>query len=330
MGDGHIKLHVGLIGCGKFALSYHAPALESDPRVRLAVVCDAVPSPIIANFAARTRASITTSLEAALGAEPLDAVIISTPHALHADHILRALSGAKHVLVDKPFVLNGRDADYLSHIAGEKGVVAAVAFNRHFDRGFCYAREVIQAGDLGPIRFVQSVQLGYPDSDWYVDPNLGGGGPFVGRVSHFADVVPWILATPPQRVRAIVREATGHRTDFGGHIDIDFGEIMWRATALCDGCWMWDEVRLYGDNGVLEVRRPANSLLEWQATHFDRERNTYRIIEPGRIGSATSDFIDAVLQRRKPETTFEEARFSVRVVETAYESARRRGEWVLV
>ena len=45
------------------------------------------------------------SYEAVLADPEIDAVILTTPHSLHAAHVIQASEAGKHVFVEKPFAL---------------------------------------------------------------------------------------------------------------------------------------------------------------------------------------------------------------------------------
>jgi predicted dehydrogenase len=318
---------VALVGCGAFARLYHVPALTSDPRVRLVAICEPAPDAGVRELAARTGASLTASLDDVWGAA--DAVVISTPHTLHAEHARAALARGKHVLIDKPFVLRSDEARELAGVAAARGVVAAVAFNRRFDPGCRRARELLAAGALGPLCLAETVQLGYATAGWVDDPGLGGGGPFVGRAAHMADFVPWLTGLRPRRVRARTHPGPPGRVDRGGLVDVAGEGPDWQAVCLSTGLWMWDEVRVFGEAGILELRRPLGQPLGWALTHLGRQGGVVemRPADPA-IGLATRDFLDAVEGRRAPACSFAEAWLSVRLIEAAFESAARDGAWI--
>src|SRR5262245_35587340 len=140
-------MKLALVGCGAFARLYHVPALTADPRVRLAVICEPAPDKGVRELAARTGAKLVASLDEVWALA--DAVVVSTPHTLHGQHVRAALAHGKHVLVDKPFVLQSAEARELAGIAGTRGLVAAVAFNRRFDPACRRARDLAAAGALG-------------------------------------------------------------------------------------------------------------------------------------------------------------------------------------
>jgi predicted dehydrogenase len=329
-----VTLAIALFGCGGFARRYHVPALRADPRVRIAWICDTAPEPLGA-LAREAGAQLTTRVEDILAPDACTAVILSTPHTLHADHARRCIVAGKHLLVDKPFVLHDRDAAELAAAAAARGIVAAVAFTRRFDAGSLRARELVAAGAIGAIRYVESIQLGYEKGGWFLDPALGGGGPFTGRGSHIADLLPWLLQRAPTRVRAVTRPGPAGKADEGGFIELDFGALRCHLTCLAGvtgGLHMWDEIRIYGEDGLIELKRPLDLPLGWQLTRWGRARDPVEtVVADGTPGPSTRDFVDVVLGLRPaPACSFADARVSVRVIELAFESARQDGRWLEV
>jgi predicted dehydrogenase len=327
-----LPLVVALLGCGNFSRRYHVPALRDDPRARIAWICDANPEPLRV-LAAETGARLTMRIDDILAPDACAAVILSTPHTLHAEQTGRCIAAGKHVLVDKPFVMHADEAIALAAAARARSVVGAVAFTRRFDPGSLRARELVAAGTLGTIRHVATVQLGYEPGGWFLDPALGGGGPFTGRGSHIADLLPWLLQRAPTAVRAALRPGPPGKADEGGFIELAFGELRCQLVCLsriAGGLHMWDEIRIYGDDGMVELKRPLDLPLGWEMTRWDRGRAPVETVAADATpGPATRDFLDVVLgERPAPACSFADAQVSVRVIERAFESARRDGGWL--
>jgi predicted dehydrogenase len=326
------KLKIAILGCGNFPRRYHVPALEQEPRATLSTICDPSDAPVLRDLAARAGALLTSSIDDLFAPGACDAVIVSTPHTLHAQHVAACLAQGKHVLVDKPFVMHSAEARELAEQARSAGLIGAVAFNRRFDASCLRARELVQGGALGAIRYVETIQLGYEKQGWFLDPALGGGGPFTGRAAHMADLLPWLLNEQPDRVRAETRPGPPGRSDEGGFIQIDFGPLRCQLTCITAGLHMWDEIRVFGDDGLIELRRPLDIPLGWQMVHWGRGREPVETIDADDTpGAATRDFIDALtIEGSLPTCTFEQAWTSVRLVELAFESAARGQEWLQV
>jgi phthalate 4,5-cis-dihydrodiol dehydrogenase len=150
-----------MVGCGRFSRYYHVPVLEADADVTFAGIFDPMPSEEVRELARRTGAALVGAVEDLPRPTGKTMAIVTTPHALHAAHVAMALERNWHVLCDKPFVMRTSEARSLAGAAERCGLVNAVAFNRRFDRGCLRAREVIRAGGIGAVRYIQTVQLGY-------------------------------------------------------------------------------------------------------------------------------------------------------------------------
>jgi predicted dehydrogenase len=108
----------------------------------------------------------------------VDVVYITTPHGQHYDVAKAALTGGKHVLCEKPFTINAAEAEELAALATERGLFMMEAVWTRFLPSVNRAWEIIHAGELGDIRWVQG-DLGFAAPDdptsrlW--DPKAGGG-----------------------------------------------------------------------------------------------------------------------------------------------------------
>ncbi len=322
-------MKLALIGCGAFAHLYHVPALQARSDLTLVGIADPAPSDATNELARRTGARLVHDVDALCREVDMDAVVISSPHALHGEHVETALRAGKHVLVDKPFVLASHDAARLAELARAQRCVGAVAFNRRLDPAYRQARTCLQQGLLGMIRHVDSTQLGYPRGGWVTeDPGLAGGGAFLGRGAHLADGVPWLLAREARTIRAWVKPPSRAGTvDRGGYWDVDVGGTTWRATILADGPDLYDELRVFGEQGWLSLRRPS-TLAAWPPPTglsglpgWELSTNAGTCAPGPPAESALADFVASIVDGREPACSFDEAVRSVRLVEAAYVSA---------
>lgn len=324
-----MTITVMMIGCGAFARRYHVPTFDQDPSVRIGAIFDPTPSAETLALAARHGASVCARLDALPATAGIAFALVTTPHTLHAGHIDAALDRGLPVLVDKPFVMGAADAIRLAGRADQAGLLNAVAYNRRFDRNCQRAREMIRGGRIGRPRYVQTVQLGYELAGWFLEPALGGGGPYTGRATHMADLVPWLLDRSPTRLRSRLRESSPQRSDHGGFIELQFDELECHLTCVEEGWHMWDEVRIFGDEGLIELRRPLTVPIGWtldciterteRAEHFDADATP---------GGATRNFIAALRGTEAVACSFAQAVPSVRLIELAFASAKNGGDWL--
>lgn len=89
----------------------------------------------------------------ALCADPdVDAIYVATPHPMHADNAKLALKHGKHVLIEKAFTVNAREAQEIVDLGASKGLVVLEAMWTRFLPHMLRVREIVRSGLLGEIR----------------------------------------------------------------------------------------------------------------------------------------------------------------------------------
>ncbi|MDP9693105.1 UNVERIFIED_ORG: putative dehydrogenase [Arthrobacter globiformis] len=143
------------------------------------------------------------SYEALVADPDVDIVYIATPHPFHHANALLALKAGKHVLVEKAFTINAREAQELVALAESRGLVVLEAMWSRFLPHMIRLREVIQEGTLGEVRKVvasHNQNLPKDPAHRLNDPALGGGALLdlgVYPVSFVFDIL-----GAPERIRA--------------------------------------------------------------------------------------------------------------------------------
>ena len=141
----------------------------------------------------------------------IDIVYVATPHSLHSSNALLALQAGKHVLVEKPFAINAREARAVANLAADRGLVAMEAMWTRFLPHMVRIREIIAAGTIGEVRTLVAGHEHKQTSDLthrVHDPALGGGALLevgIYPVSFASDIF-----GEPSQVRALgAMSATG-------------------------------------------------------------------------------------------------------------------------
>jgi predicted dehydrogenase len=172
--DGHIRW--GILGTGFIA------GLQTQDLIGNGFTVQAVGSRTLESSKAFSdKFSIPTahdSYEALVTDPAVDVVYVATPHTFHHAHALLALNAGKHVLVEKPFTINAREAREIVELAESRGLVALEAMWSRFLPHMVRLREIVQDGTLGEIRkIVASHNQNLPKDPAHRlnDPALGGG-----------------------------------------------------------------------------------------------------------------------------------------------------------
>ena len=101
----------------------------------------------------------TNDSEEIINDKDIEAVIIATPVATHFDLAIKALNAGKHILVEKPMARTTEEVEEIGRIAKEKGLVAMVGHTFLYNSAVRYLKELVDAGELGDIRYIYSQRL---------------------------------------------------------------------------------------------------------------------------------------------------------------------------
>lgn len=88
--------------------------------------------------------------------DEVDAVYIATPHLTHYEFAKRAIMAGKHVLCEKPLVLEKEQAEELYKLAKEKNVVLFEAIKTAYAPGFIRLISIAKSGVIGEIKDVNA------------------------------------------------------------------------------------------------------------------------------------------------------------------------------
>ena len=131
-----------------------------------------------------------------------DAVIVCTPHPLHAEHACDSLDARAHVLVEKPMAVDVGDADRMIEAAERAGRVLAVNFQERFRPSVEFARGFIRRGELGALLRVLAVEpwmrtaAYYRSAPWRGTWKGEGGGVLMNQAPHTLDMLCDLVGMP--------------------------------------------------------------------------------------------------------------------------------------
>jgi predicted dehydrogenase len=186
------RLKVGVIGAGAWGRN-HVRTVAGMAEAELAAVCD-LDAKVRERVARQFPAVLVTGDVAAL-LEAVDAVIVASPAATHAAVARRALEAGKPVMVEKPFALNGRDAEAVARLGKERGLPVLAGHLLVHHPAVERLRDMVQKGELGKLFYLYGlrVNLGQVRKD---ENALWSFGP------HDVSVALYLLGEEPVRVAA--------------------------------------------------------------------------------------------------------------------------------
>jgi UDP-2-acetamido-3-amino-2,3-dideoxy-glucuronate N-acetyltransferase len=101
----------------------------------------------------------STSLADVLSRDDISGVVIATPAETHFMLAQKVLQSGKHVFVEKPLTLSGKDAEELIDLAKRKNLVLMVGHLLQYHPAFIKLKQLAQEGELGRINYIYSHRL---------------------------------------------------------------------------------------------------------------------------------------------------------------------------
>jgi predicted dehydrogenase len=143
-------IHAAVVGMGWWGRTLVEAVADSE-QIRVVAGATRTVSPEVTAFAAAQTVRLVDRYEALLADPTIDAVILATPHSLHAAQTIAAARAGKHVFCEKPFALTKADADAAVAATAQAGVTLGLGYNRRFHPEMTKLRHQIQAGELGTL-----------------------------------------------------------------------------------------------------------------------------------------------------------------------------------
>jgi len=185
------SVRVGMVGAGRIA-RVHAEAYRSVARGAIVAVTDPIAA-AAETLAAEYGYRVSPTFADMLADPEIDAVLLATPNALHADQTIAALRAGKHVFCQKPISLTLEEADAVVAEAQTTDRVLQFGFMLRFTPPLPALQKRIASGELGPLIAAQAAVFGWePTNDWFYDPK-NGGGVILDTLVHFGDLVLWLF-----------------------------------------------------------------------------------------------------------------------------------------
>lgn len=185
----------GVIGCGRIARAVHIPLLRGLRGASLIGVADLDSAARTAARRVAGRAVVVPDLDSLLDLG-VDAVVVATPPASHAQLALGVLTAGRHLYLEKPLATSIDDGAGVVRAAEAAGVVCAMGLNRRHHPAFALARALLADLVLGHAVRVETIYDEPQDA-----PNLPawkssreeGGGALIDLATHHVDLVRHLL-----------------------------------------------------------------------------------------------------------------------------------------
>ena len=327
-----------MAGLGDFAVNHQIPALGRAARSRLAGLVSGNPEKaarIAAAYGIDGRHVYSfDGFDAIAEDGAIDVVYVITPNALHEDLVIRALGAGKHVMVEKPMATTAAACERMIAAAEAAGRKLMVAYRAHFEPHNLRAKEMMDAGELGAVNFIDAythrpLDVSRPRDQWRVRRDLAGGGSLPDIGIYALNGAIFYLGEAPVALAAQVQSPPGDPR-FAEVEDVCAVQARFPSGAVAHLSSSYttpaNRISIFGDR-ALATLSPATAY----------HGNNLTVTEGGTTRQITTDAQSDVQFRREMDHLSEaimtggEVRTpgamglrDLRLIEAIYEAARRR------
>ncbi len=210
----------------------------------------------------------------------LDALVIASPSALHAEQTIAALDRGWAVFCQKPLGRNAAEVERIIAAARRADRLLGVDLSYRHVEGMRQIRELLQEKAFGQVFAADLVfHNAYgPQKPWFYDRALSGGGCVIDLGIHLVDAALWALGSSVVAVSGAVfaggRRLAPHEEEVEDYatarLELDSGAVVnllcsWRLHA---GRSAVIEAAFYGTSGGVALRNVAGSFTDFQTERF--------------------------------------------------------------
>ena len=281
----------------------------------------------------------TTDYINLLHRDDIHIISVCSPPFHHFKTIKDSLQAGKHVLCEKPVVMNLAELDEVEKLAQETGLCFGGAFQWRFGTGVQQVKDLYDDNMFGKIIYATNNLFWhrtqeYFDVDWRHTWDKSGGGIIFNLACHGLDTLIWILGDITSVSAEMDALKYNIEIEDTGSVILRFeNEALGAVNATVNAHQQRSHLEIIGtkleaisSDDPYDVAykpwqfRSVDPYHENQVQEFLTTRN-YKF-EPSSHRRLVKDFVEAILEKRPPSVDIHEVRRSLQVLTAIYKSNR--------
>jgi predicted dehydrogenase len=189
-------IRAAIVGMGRWGRNLVTSVQKQSDKIQFTAGTAATPEKS-RDFAATHGLTLHPSYVGLLADRSIDAVVLATPHTMHADLIVQAAKAGKHVFTEKPFTLTRASAATAAQACRDAGVTLAVGYNWRFQPALRDIKAKLADGTLGKLLHMEGNFCGpsayrFQTDHWRQNRDEGPAGGMTGRGVHLVDAMMYL------------------------------------------------------------------------------------------------------------------------------------------
>jgi predicted dehydrogenase len=203
-------LRVGIVGFGFMGRTHHK-CWKGVEGAEVVTICDVNPNIVedtqkaVGNISDAQHEvdfgslKVYSDFNRMLSKEKLDAISITLPTYLHADHSIKALLAGINVLCEKPMALNIADCERMISSAKQSGKILQIGHCVRFWPEYAKVKQIVDSGEYGRVVAATFQRLAaapaWSEDNWFLDERRSGGMVLDLHI-HDTDFVQYLFGVP--------------------------------------------------------------------------------------------------------------------------------------
>jgi predicted dehydrogenase len=321
----------------------HVTALKEILNARVIGVWS-LPAEQAQRFADQHRIRNYRSYEELLADREVQAVIVCLPSGYHAEYGMKAASGGKHVVVEKPIDVTLDKARALIDTCRKHDRKLSVIFQNRFTPAARRLRKALDEGLLGRlilgdayVKWYRSPAY-YQSNAWRGTKAIDGGGALINQAIHTIDLLQWMMGGA-KRVCGLARTSTHaiESEDLGVAV-VEFSNgavgVIEGSTAIQPG--FKERIEIHGQKGSVILE--GGNITAWkvegcnEADYVDEQKVSYGSTSTPAISHVNhkaqlEEIVASIQNNTDSSVNGEEGLKALRIVLGIYESSAK-GQWI--
>jgi len=218
---------------------------------------------------------LTCSLEEAISREDVDAVVLASPHSIHAEQISIVIAAGKPIACEKPFTLDAHSARSVIKAADDADVLLTVLHNRRFNTVYQELQRIAREGELGKLHHMEANFSGesalrnvVESRPWRSDVAESPLGSMTNRGVHALDAMVGCCG-PVEKVIASAYNSIGGLRDDTTACLLWFKNGMTGYLGTLNATTPHWQIKIFGVDGTAEMRGWRELIIHMQGEEPD-------------------------------------------------------------
>ena len=222
-------INAAVVGLGWWGKQIVTSLHGKSDKITVVRGVDVDPEPV-ADFLSDNNLPLYTDYQQALDDKDIDAVILTLPHSIHEEAVLRAAAAGKQIFCEKPLSLTADSAKRMVKACNDAGLVLGLGHERRYEPAMEELARMVKAGELGTVMAVEANVShdkfqALDGANWRGNPGDAPAAGWTGMGIHVTDLLISILG-PINEIRAVSARRV---------LDLPSGDVVSTQYVFADG-----------------------------------------------------------------------------------------------